>query len=51
MINIQLLVWASRRVGPARDLRMDPDPAATWLDMARAHARQVGGPAGRGFGA
>ncbi|KAF6260329.1 Six-hairpin glycosidase-like protein [Scenedesmus sp. NREL 46B-D3] len=42
MINIQMLVWGAQHVGsPAKDLRMDPDPAATWLTMAQEHARQV----------
>jgi unsaturated chondroitin disaccharide hydrolase len=42
MINIQMLVWGAQHVGgPAQDLRMDPDPAATWMNMAQEHARQV----------
>jgi hypothetical protein len=42
MINIQMLVWGAQHVGgPAQDLRMDPDPAATWMHMAQEHARQV----------
>lgn len=42
MINIQMLVWGAQHVeSPARDLRMDPDPAATWMAMAKEHARQV----------
>ncbi|WIA29685.1 hypothetical protein OEZ86_012168 [Tetradesmus obliquus] len=42
MINIQMLVWGAQHVeSPARDLRMDADPAATWMGMAKEHARQV----------
>jgi unsaturated chondroitin disaccharide hydrolase len=41
MINIQLLVWGARHAGPTNDLRMDADPATTWMQMAIAHARQV----------
>jgi hypothetical protein len=42
MMNIQMLVWGVQHVdSPARDLRMDADPAATWMSMAQEHARQV----------
>jgi unsaturated chondroitin disaccharide hydrolase len=41
MINIHMLVWGAKHVGPAQDLRMDADPATTWMQMAIAHARQV----------
>jgi hypothetical protein len=41
MMNIQLLVWGAQHVGPAKDLRMDMNPQVTWLEMAKAHARQV----------
>lgn len=37
MINIHMLVWGAQHVGGrAKDLRMDPDPAATWMEMAKA---------------
>jgi unsaturated chondroitin disaccharide hydrolase len=41
-MNIQMLVWGAQHAGPARDLRMDMNPQTTWLEMAKAHARQVG---------
>lgn len=41
MINIHMLMWGAKHVGPAQDLRMDADPATTWRNMAIAHARQV----------
>lgn len=41
MINIHMLVWGAKHIGPVSDLRMDADPATTWMNMALAHARQV----------
>lgn len=41
MINIQMLVWGAKHVGQVHDLRMDADPASTWMQMAISHARQV----------
>lgn len=52
MINIQLLLWGSKQLtatthtarvcdAAAATSRMDEDRAATWMDMAIAHARQV----------
>lgn len=41
MMNIQMLVWGAQHVGPVQDLRMDANPAQTWMDMAVAHARKV----------
>jgi unsaturated chondroitin disaccharide hydrolase len=41
MINIHMLMWGAKHVGPTQDLRMDADPATTWKNMAIAHARQV----------
>eukprot|EP00775_Hariotina_reticulata_P005761 gene5761-6001_t len=41
MINIPLLMWASRHVGKPQDLRMFADPETTYREMAINHARQV----------
>lgn len=41
MMNIHMLVWGAKHVGPVSDLRMDADPATTWMQMAVSHARQV----------
>jgi hypothetical protein len=50
MINIHMLVWGAKHIGPVSDLRMDADPATTWMDMALAHARQVRCDMAQGWG-
>lgn len=44
MMNIPMLTWAAKHVGQPNNcdgLRMDRDPAATYMSMAIEHARQV----------